>query len=163
MLEIRARFDRQGEVPLYGRLRLPFDRRQKSRQRAQLESGEEVVIVLARGEVMRGGDLVVADGGRVIEVLAESESVMHVECATPGMLARIAYHLGNRHVPVQVGEGWLRFAADAVLEKMAAGLGGKVTALEAPFEPEAGAYAPHHRHDLPSGHGGRIHEFKSRE
>ena len=162
MIEIRARFDRRGEVPLYGRLRLPFDLRQKSRQRATLESGEEVAIALARGEVMRGGDLVVAASGQVIEVVAERESVMHVECASAPALARIAYHLGNRHVPVQVGGGWLRFAADPVLAKMVEGLGAKVSLIEAPFEPEAGAYAPHHRHDNESGHGGRIHEFKSR-
>ncbi len=173
MIEVRARFDRRGEVPLYGRLRLPFDLRQKSRQRAKLESGEEVAITLARGEVMRGGDLVVAAGGQVIEVVAERESVMHVECETAPALARVAYHLGNRHVPVQVGEGWLRFTADPVLAKMVEGLGGRLSLIEAPFEPEAGAYAPHHRHDLggaphgdridDSGHGGRIHEFKSRE
>jgi urease accessory protein len=82
-----------------------------------------------------------------------------VECDTPAALARAAYHLGNRHVPVQVGEGWLRLAADHVLETMLAGLGARVTALEAAFEPEAGAYATHHRHDNESGHGGRIHEF----
>ena len=162
MIEIRARFERRGEVPLYGRLRLPFDLRQKSRQRATLESGEEVAIVLARGEVMRGGDLVVAAEGQVIEVVAERESVMHVECESAQALARVAYHLGNRHVPVQVGDRWLRFAADAVLEKMVAGLGAKVRTLEAAFEPEAGAYGAHHRHENESGHGGRIHEFKSR-
>ena len=159
MLEIRARFDRRGDVPLYGRLRLAFDRRQKSRQRATLESGEEVAITLARGEVMRGGDLVVAGSGEVIEVVAEREEVMHVECADGAALARIAYHLGNRHVPVQVGERWLRFAADPVLAKMVEGLGGRLTTLDAPFEPEAGAYASGHRHDNESGHGGRIHEF----
>ena len=172
MIEIRARFERRGDVPLYGRLRLPFDLRQKSRQRATLESGEEVAIVLPRGDVMRGGDLVVAAGGQVIEVVAERESVMHVECDSAQALARVAYHLGNRHVPVQVGDRWLRFASDPVLERMVAGLAAKVTILDVPFEPEAGAYAPHHRHDLgaaphgervdESGHGGRIHEFKSR-
>ena len=158
MIEIRARFDRRGEVPLYGRLRLPFERRQKSRQRATLESGEEVAIALARGEVMRGGDLVVGAEGQVIEVIAEQEGVMHVDCDA-GTLARLAYHLGNRHVPVQLGDMWLRFAADPVLAKMVEGLGGKVRAIEAPFEPEAGAYTPHHRHENESGHGGRIHEF----
>jgi urease accessory protein len=159
LIEIRARFDRRGDVPLYARLHLPFDRRQKSRQRATLDSGEEVAIVLPRGEVMRGGDLVVAVDGRIIEVVAERESVMHVACGDANALARIAYHLGNRHVPIQVGEGWLRFASDSVLAKMVEKLGANVTAVEAPFEPEAGAYAPHHRHDNESGHGGRIHEF----
>ena len=162
MVEIRARLPvrphAEYAVRVHGRLVLPFDRRQKSRQRAVLDSGEEVAVALARGEVLRGGDLVVASDGRVIEVVAQPEQVLHVQCDSPERLARAAYHLGNRHVPVQVGEGWLRLAADHVLEQMLAGLGARLTTLEAPFEPEAGAYA-HHRHDNESGHGGRIHEF----
>jgi urease accessory protein len=109
--------------------------------------------------VLRGGDCVLASDGRVIEVVAQAERVIHVECETPRELARAAYHLGNRHVPVQVGEGWLRIAADRVLERMLEGLGARLAALEMPFEPEAGAYGAHHRHDNESGHGGRIHEF----
>ena len=162
MIEVRSRFAGPQQLALYGKLRLPFDRRQKSRQRAALESGEEIAIALARGEVLRGGDLLVAPGGEVIEVVAEPERVMQVQCASPEALARIAYHLGNRHVPLQVGQGWVRFAADGVLAKMAEGLGATVATLDAPFEPEPGAYAPHHRHDNQSGHGGRIHEFPSR-
>jgi urease accessory protein len=160
MIEIRARAGTDA-ASIDGRLRLPFELRRRSRQRAVLESGEEVAVVLARGEVLRGGDRVVAQDGRVIEVVAEAESVMHVEGVGAEALARIAYHLGNRHVAVQVGAGWLRFVADPVLAKMVEGLGAKVTLLEAPFEPERGAYAPHHRHDE-AGHGGRIHEFPSR-
>jgi len=138
---------------------LAFDERQKSRGLARLEGGEEVAIALPRGEVLRGGDLVVDSGGRVIEVVAPPEPVLHVECDSPEALARAAYHLGNRHVPVQVGEGWLRLATDHELEEMLRGLGARVSFLEAPFEPEAGAYGAHHRHDNESGHGGRIHEF----
>lgn len=162
MIEIRSRFPlKPGPeygVTVRGELRLPFDRRQKSRQRATLVSGEEVAIELPRGLVLRGGDWVVASDGRVIAVVAEPERVLHVECDSPDLLARAAYHLGNRHVPVQVGDGWLRLAADHVLEEMVKGLGARVSTLEAPFEPEAGAYG-HHRHDNESGHGGRIHEF----
>ena len=163
MVEIRARFplkpnDAYG-VKVRGELRLPFDRRQRSRQRATLASGEEVAIALPRGEVLRGGDWVVASDGRVIEVIAETERILHVECEDAEHLARAAYHLGNRHVPLQVGPGWLRLAADHVLEEMLNGLGARVTSLDAPFEPEAGAYGAHHRHDNESGHGGRIHEF----
>ena len=165
MIEIRSRFPMKPNaaygVKVRGQLRLPFDRRQKSRQLATLVSGETVAIVLERGLVLRGGDWVVASDGRVIEVLAETEKVLHVECDTPQALARAAYHLGNRHVAVQVGEGWLRIAADPVLERMLLGLGMKLARLEAEFEPEAGAYGPHHRHDNESGHGGRIHEFRS--
>ena len=165
MVSIVSRFPRRPNaaypVSVAGELRLPFERRQKSRQRATLASGEEVAIELPRGQVLRGGDWVVASDGRVIEVVAEAERVIHVECDTPQALARAAYHLGNRHVPVQVGEGWLRLAADRVLERMLEGLGAKLTSLEAPFEPEAGAYGAHHRHDNESGHGGRIHDFAS--
>jgi urease accessory protein len=163
MLRIHSRLgEGHPAKSIHGRLKLPFDLRQKSRQRAALESGEEVTIALARGEVLRGGDLVLAESGEVIEVVAERERVLHVECASAEALARIAYHLGNRHVPLQVGAGWLRLAHDPVLEKMVAGLGARVSALEAPFEPEAGAYAPQHRHDNVSPHGGKIHEFQSR-
>ena len=165
MISIVSRFPRRPNanypVEVKGRLRLPFERRQKSRQRAMLESGEEVAIELPRGQVLRGGDWVVAADGRVIEVIAQPERVIHVECATPEALARAAYHLGNRHVPVQVGDGWLRFAVDSVLERMLEGLGAKLTVMEAPFEPEAGAYGAHHRHDNESGHGGKIHDFAS--
>jgi len=99
--------------------------------------------------VLRGGDLVQASDGRVIEVVAEPEALLHVTCGSPAALARAAYHLGNRHVPVQVGEGYLRLAADHVLEAMLKGLGATVTPINAPFEPEAGAYASggHHHHE----------------
>jgi urease accessory protein len=161
MLEIKSRIKaRRGAYPLQvkARLVLPFDARQKSRQRAKLDTGEEVALALPRGEILRGGDLVVASDGRVIEVVAATERLLHVECATPTELARAAYHLGNRHVPAEVGEGWLRIAADHVLEEMLRGLGARVGPAEAPFEPEAGAYGAGHRHEE-MGHGGRIHEF----
>jgi urease accessory protein len=129
------------------RLELPFDSRQKSRLRTHLASGEDVALMLPRGEILRGGDLVVASDGRVVEIVAAAERVLHVECASTTELARCAYHLGNRHVPVEVGKDFLRLAEDHVLEKMLAGLGAKLTHVTAPFEPEAGAYAGgHHDH-----------------
>ena len=163
MIEIRARLPLRPHAE-YGvkagdRLCLPFERRQKSRQRATLASGEEVAIELPRGQVLRGGDWVISTDGRAIEVVAQAERVLHVECDSAQALARAAYHLGNRHVPVQVGEGWLRIADDHVLARMLDVLGARVSVMEAPFEPEAGAYGAHHRHDNESGHGGRIHEF----
>ena len=160
MIEVRERFGGFAqEIARRDRLPLPFERRQKSRQRAKLASGDEVAIDLPRGQVLRGGDLLVASDDRVIEVVAEPETVIHVEADSPQSLARAAYHLGNRHVAVQVGDGWLRIAADRVLERMLEGLGMRLTALQAAFEPEAGAYGAQHRHDNESGHGGRIHEF----
>jgi urease accessory protein len=160
MLEIRAKLKiprNAYKVDVKGQLKLPFEARQKSRLRTHLASGEEVALLLPRGEMLRGGDLVTASDGRVIEVVAETEQLMHVECASPVELMRAAYHLGNRHIPVQVGDGFLRLAPDHVLEEMLKGLGAKVSAVEAPFEPEAGAYGGGHRHDE-MGHGGKIHD-----
>lgn len=160
MLEIKARLKiprSAYKVEVKGQLKLPFESRQKSRLRTQLVSGEDVALMLPRGEILRGGDLVTASDGRVIEVLAETESLLHVECASAQELSRAAYHLGNRHIPVQVGEGFLRLAPDHVLEEMLKGLGAKVSTVHAPFEPEAGAYGGGHRHDE-MGHGGKIHD-----
>src|SRR5437773_2775035 len=109
MIEIRSRFplrpNAEYGVEIRDHLRMTFERRQKSRQRATLQSGEEVAIVLPRGQVLRGGDWVVASDGRVIEVVAEPEKVLHIVCPTRQSLARAAFHLGNRHVPVQIGDG----------------------------------------------------------
>ena len=160
MLEIKSKLKIRRSayrLEVRGRLNLPFESRQKTRLRARLESGEEVALKLPRGEVLRGGDLVAASDGRVIEVVAEPEKLLHAECAGAAELARAAYHLGNRHVPVQVGDGFLRITADHVLEEMLKGLGAKVSHLDAPFEPEAGAYAGGHGHPE-AGHEARIHD-----
>ena len=149
MLEIRSRL--QGRAAAQARLELPFELRQKSRQRIRLASGEEAALLLPRGEILRGGDLLAASDGRVVEVVATPEKLAHIESDE---LARVAYHLGNRHVPVQLGQGFLRIAEDHVLEELARKLGARVSPIEAPFEPEAGAY---HQHDE-MGHGGKIHD-----
>jgi urease accessory protein len=162
MLTLHARLaPSDPPAPATARLALAYDQRQRSRQRAVLDTGEAVAIDLPRGVPMRGGDRLLASDGRIVEVVALSEMILHVHCATPEALARAAYHLGNRHVAVQVGAGWLRIPYDHVLERMLQGLGATLSTLEAPFEPEAGAYGAHHRHDNASGHGGRIHEFTS--
>lgn len=161
MLEIKSKLKipkSAYKVEIKGQLKLPFDSRQKSRLRTHLVSGEEVGLMLPRGEILRGGDLVTASDGRVIEVIAQEEKILDVKADSPTSLAKIAYHLGNRHVPVQVGDGFLRITEDHVLEEMVKKLGGRVSHVEAPFEPEAGAYAGgHHQHDE-MGHGGRIHD-----
>jgi urease accessory protein len=122
------------------RLVLPFELRSRSRFRARLVGGEEVGVILARGQILRGGDLLLSPDGRVIEVAAASESVSTVHSADPRALARAAYHRGNRHIALQIGEGWLRYSHDHVLDEMLHGLGLAVTLEQAPFEPEAGAY-----------------------
>lgn len=128
---------------------LPFELRSRSRFRAQLVGGEEVGVILARGQILRGGDLLLAADGRVIEVGAAEETVSTVHSAEPRSLARAAYHLGNRHVALQIGAGWLRYSHDHVLDEMLRGLGLSVMVEQAPFEPEAGAYHA----DGDGGHG----------
>jgi urease accessory protein len=122
---------------------LPFELRQKTRLRTTLSTGEEVGLTLDRGYILRGGDQLLASDGRVIEVIASAESVSVVESGDPLQLARAAYHLGNRHVSVQIGAVWLRYLHDHVLDDMVRGLGLPVAMNTLPFEPEAGAYSGH--------------------
>ena len=138
------------------RLSLPFEYRCKSRLRATLSSGEEVGLFLERGTILRGGDRLAANDGRIVAVEAAPEDLAEVRCSDARQLARAAYHLGNRHVAVEVGEDWLRLQRDHVLEGMLLGLGCAVLPVVAPFEPEAGAYAPGHQHPG-DGSGARIH------
>ncbi|HEX6828503.1 MAG TPA: urease accessory protein UreE, partial [Burkholderiales bacterium] len=143
---IRKRY--HGDRAADAQLRLPFDSRSRSRLRCALACGTEVGLFLEPGTVLRGGDRLDSDDGRIVEVVAAPERLMEARCAGPRELARAAYHLGNRHVPVQVGEGWLRFPRDHVLAEMLRGLGCDVAECEQGFEPEAGAYgAGDHRHE----------------
>jgi urease accessory protein len=131
------------------RLVLPYEQREKCRLRARLDNGEEVAIFTVRGTVLRDGDLLAGEDGRVIQVVAASEATYLVQCPSVLVLARCAFHLGNRHTQAQVGEGSLRIRQDPVLREMLAGLGAVVTEQLAPFEPESGAYGGgHHHHDL---------------
>jgi urease accessory protein len=143
----------------YGELVLPFDLRTRSRLRVRLASGEDAVLKTERGTVLRGGECLQSEDGRVVRVAAAPEKVMHVTCADQFELTRAAYHLGNRHVPVEIGDGYLRIAADHVLGDMLLGLGAGVQELEAPFEPESGAYGGSHAHDDEAGQGGKIHQY----
>ena len=126
------------------RLVLPFELRQKSRLLTMLEGGEEIGLLLPRGTILRGGDLLAGDDGRIVEVVAALEGVSVVTAAVSVELARAAYHLGNRHVAVQVLKGSLRYLHDHVLDDMVRGLGFEVSYAKLPFEPEAGAYSPEH-------------------
>jgi urease accessory protein len=142
---------------------LPFELRQRSRLLTKLSTGEDAGLMLDRGMVLRGGDLLLADDGRVVRVVAAGEALMEARCPDAATLARCAFHLGNRHAPVEVRDGALRFAADDVLAGMLRGLGAVVTAMTAPFEPEAGAYAGgHHHHSGDARHGGIIHDMMTK-
>jgi urease accessory protein len=137
---------------------LPFELRCKSRLRTRLATGEDVGLFLPRGTILRDGTKLQAADGRIVEVVAADEPLSEVRCEDAALLARAAYHLGNRHVAVQVGPGWLRMQPDPVLAAMLHGLGLAVHHLNAPFEPEAGAYSHGHQHG--SMHGkGHIHHY----
>ena len=121
-------------------LTLPFEKRQKSRLRVSLDNNQEVALMLERGSVLRHGELLRADNGLVVEVRAANEEVAVISTEDSFILARACYHLGNRHVPLQIGEGWLRFQRDHVLEEMVQSLGLAMKHELSPFEPEGGAY-----------------------
>ena len=127
-------------------LTLPYDTRCKSRFAATLDTGEEVGVVLPRGTVLRDGDMLVADDGGLVRVIAAAESVLLVRAPERLTLTRAAYHLGNRHTPVEVGADELKLEADPVLEDMLKRLGAQVERALLPFQPETGAYGGGHRH-----------------
>ncbi|CAN7399615.1 urease accessory protein UreE [Pseudoduganella sp. LjRoot289] len=133
---------------------LPYELREKCRLRAVLSTGEEVGVFTVRGTVLRDGDLLTGeDRNVVVRVVAAREPTYKVTCADAHTLLRCAFHLGNRHTQAQVGDGFLRIRADAVLKDMLAGLGAVVVAEDAAFEPESGAYGGGHGHGHDS-HGG---------
>jgi urease accessory protein len=128
------------------RAHLEFESRSRSRLLLNLDNGEQGALVVARGRVLRGGDTVTLEDGRTVEIIAADEPLLQAESSDHLLITRAAYHLGNRHVAVQFLENGLRFLADHVLGEMVRGLGLRVTALVAPFEPEGGAYGHGHAH-----------------
>jgi len=127
-------------------LKLPFEKRQKSRLKVFLEDGREAGLFLPRGDILRGGDFLLAEDNSIIEVQADQETVSQVESHDPLLLARACYHLGNRHVALQIEKTQLRYLHDHVLDEMVQQLGLEVSVVQASFEPESGAYGGHHGH-----------------
>lgn len=127
-------------------LTLAYDARCKSRFAATLDTGEEVALVMPRGTVLADGDVLVADDGALVRVAAAAETVLVVRSRDALMLTRAAYHLGNRHTPVEIGVDYLKLEVDPVLETMLTRLGVSVERATLTFHPEAGAYGGGHRH-----------------
>jgi urease accessory protein len=139
-------------------------------------NGTEVGIMLPEPVMLRMGDTLELDDGSVVEIVVEPEPLVEVRGKDVTHLARIAWHLGDRHVPVQVMPNRLRMRRDAALEAMLTSLGARVVAIEAPFDPEGGAYAvhaddhdhhhhdhahhDHHHHDHAHDHHGHHHGHK---
>lgn len=137
---------------------LTWEQRQRSRLRVALDNGRDAGIVLAAGLRVADGDVLLAPGGERVRVVAAAEPVTTAHSDDPVLLARACYHLGNRHVPVQVFAGAVRYRDDHVLDGMVRGLGLRLSRERAPFSPESGAYsAAGHGHAPAAGDGARGH------
>jgi urease accessory protein len=149
-----------GAVPT-AQLVLAFEQRVRTRHVAALEDGRPIAVLVPRGSVMRGGDCWVTDSGLVVEIVAARESLLEVRSDDPHLLARAAYHLGNRHVAVEIAPGAIRIAHDPVLGRLLEGLGLQPHSTVGPFEPEGGAYGHDHAH-AGGGHSLApvIHEYR---
>ena len=141
---------------------LTFDARCKSRLLLTLANGEQAALIVERGRTLRDGERVKIEDGREVEIVSAEESLLEAVSCDPLLIAKAAYHLGNRHVAVQLMPDRLRFLADHVLAEMVVGLGLKVNTLVASFEPEGGAYGHHHAHgsEMPVIRP-KIHSFSS--
>ncbi|WP_170849733.1 urease accessory protein UreE [Tardiphaga sp. OK245] len=133
---------------------LDFDDRHRRRMAMTGTRGLEFLLDLENAVALRGGDALVLEDGRLIEVVAAPEPLIEIRGTDPGHLVRLAWHLGNRHLPTQIMAKGLRIRSDHVIEEMVKGLGAKVIEIEAPFDPEGGAYAAAHE---PAGHGHHDH------
>ncbi|HBC8969603.1 TPA: urease accessory protein UreE [Raoultella ornithinolytica] len=162
MLYLTQRVDSPGK--LTASLTLPIDVRVKSRIKVTLNDGREAGLLLPRGLLLRGGDVLSnEDGSEFVQIIAADEGVSVVHCDDPFTLAKACYHLGNRHVPLQIMPGELRYHHDHVLDDMLRQFGLEVTFAHLPFEPEAGAYASEihghsHGHSHDHGHDHHHHE-----
>ena len=125
---------------------IDFDRRHRRRHVLTTASGDDILLDLPQAVRLRDGDGLALADGRMVRVVAAAERLLEIHAHGPAELVRIAWHLGNRHLPVQLLGDRIRIRADHVIEEMVHGLGGHAHAVEAPFDPEAGAYAGGHSH-----------------
>src|ERR1700709_1903883 len=147
---------------------LDFDDRHRRRMAMTGTRGLEFLLDLENAVALRGGDALVLDDGRLIEVVAAPEALLEIRVADPHHLVRVAWHLGNRHLPTQIVGKGLRIRHDHVIEAMVKGLGARVIEIEAPFDPESGAYSgdshghgdahAHDRHDHAHDHAHHDHD-----
>lgn len=138
-------------------VQLPYDDRHRRRFAMNGERGIEFLLDLPEATALRNGDGLVLDDGRMVEVRAKPEPLLVVQAKDAHHLARLAWHLGNRHVPAAIESGRILIRPDHVLAEMLTGLGAAVSAVEAPFDPEGGAYdhvghGHHHEHGAESHH-----------
>ena len=152
-MQAAGSFDASGAVD---RVVLDADERHRRRIVLTGEHGTKFLLDLDRAVALKDGDGLVLEDGSIVAVAGRPEPLVEIEAQSPLELVRLAWHLGNRHTQVEIVGGKLRMCRDHVLESMVAGLGGKLTPIEAPFEPEAGAHGHaqgEHAHDDHHDHG----------
>lgn len=159
--DVMARGDWHGEPA--DTVVLDFDDRHRRRFAMEGVGGLNFLLDLPEAIALRTGDALKLEDGRLVEVVGASEPLAEIRAESSEHLLRLAWHLGNRHLPVQVANGRLRIRRDHVIEAMVEGLGGRVRAIEAAFDPEGGAYAQashahHHGYDHAHDHGHHHHE-----
>jgi len=132
---------------------LGFDDRHRRRMAMTGTRGLEFLLDLKEAVALRGGDALVLEDGRLVEVVSAPEPLVEIRGTDPYHLVRVAWHLGNRHLPTQIIGKSLRIRRDHVIEEMVRGLGARVVAIEAPFDPEGGAYSG-------GGHAAHAHEHQ---
>lgn len=153
MLELTQRVGPVETAEIHDHLTLPFELRMRGRLRAKTDTGYDVGLFLDRGQVLREGAFLQAETGEIVRIRAADEPVVTARIE-PGLgLARLCYHLGNRHVALQIGSGWVRFPPDHVLEELAERLGATLEHHRAPFDPEPGAYAQAGQGEHSHSHG----------
>jgi urease accessory protein len=140
---------------------LDFDDRHRRRMVMTGTRGLEFLLDLENAVALRGGDALVLEDGRLVEVVAAPEPLAEIRGSDPQHLVRLAWHLGNRHLPTQITARGLRIRRDHVIEAMLKGLGARIIEIEAPFDPEGGAYADSGHAQAPAGaahdHAGHDH------
>jgi len=142
---------------------LDHDARHRRRLALTAAAGTRFLLDLPRARVLRDGDGLMLEDGRMVAVRAAPETLLEVEADDPHHLLRLAWHLGNRHLPTMILDGRLRIRDDHVIADLCRGLGARVRVVEAPFDPEAGAYAEGGDHTHPHPHNDHRHDHGHRQ
>jgi urease accessory protein len=141
-----------------GTLTLDFDSRHRRRIRLTADQGEDVLLDLPKAVAMADGDGLQLEDGRWLEVQAAAELIVEIRHRDPQQLVRLAWHLGNRHLPTEIRDEVLRIRPDHVIEDMLLGFGADLIKVQVPFQPEGGAYGGNGHHHHNHGDGGHHHE-----
>src|SRR5262249_59047287 len=141
-----------GSLPLY------FDQRHRRRIRLTNDLGQDLLLDLPDAVAMADGDGLQLDDGRWLRIRAAAELVVEIRHADPNQLVRLAWHLGNRHVPTEIRDQVLRIRPDHVIEEMLCGFGAELIKVQVAFQPEGGAYGRHHHHNVHDAEGHPNHD-----